>query len=130
VSKEKSNKWPNEEKNVPTNKNAHAAQHDQEHDRAHAGVRIHGKEAQEHDQSGHEHTDDNRTAAAEKVGNVSDNDTAGHHPHRVQSGDQIGRNRIEGFAQEIRQPKEKYVVRQLRIIKPKIEMIEITKQRM
>ena len=98
---------------LPSDENSHARQHDQEHGGAQTSFGILGKDAEEDDQSAHKDTNDGGTTSTKDIGNVSYNDTTGHHTHGVEGGNQVSLDWVKCLAQKVGQPKEKNVIGQL-----------------
>mmetsp|Transcript_5256 Transcript_5256/g.15286 ORF Transcript_5256/g.15286 Transcript_5256/m.15286 type:complete len:262 (-) Transcript_5256:511-1296(-) len=103
-----------------SDKNTHAA----EHEKKDGGVQVRrfrdlGKDCQKDNQHSHENSNNERTATSKNVGNISNNDTSGHHTNRVKGGDKIGGDRVKVSSQEIWEPEKQTVVGKLEETKGK-----------
>mmetsp|Transcript_33611 Transcript_33611/g.71678 ORF Transcript_33611/g.71678 Transcript_33611/m.71678 type:complete len:341 (+) Transcript_33611:241-1263(+) len=95
-----------------SDEDSHDAQHDEKCDGIEL-LRLLGEDAEEDEECRHERPDDRRATSPKEIRNVSHNDSAGHHPHGVQRRDEVSGDGIEMLPQEVRQPEEEHVVRQL-----------------
>ncbi len=103
-----------------SDKNSHASKHEKKDGRVHvSGFRELGKDGQEDNQKSHEDSNDESTATSEKVRNVSNDDTSGHHSNGIKRGDEVGGDGIEILSQEVRKPEEQAIIDELEKTKGK-----------